>query len=165
MSLRAHVLVVIVTSVTVFFILRMVRRHRLRAKYSVLWVSLGVVLAVLAAAPTLLDEFSDLVGIRTPALGFLLLAITFLLVLSLHFSWELSRLEDRTRRLAEEYALLSEQQQAATSARGTDDPRSGGDGPGDHDQSVRNEGTADPTRGAFDQLQSGATDPEQPGLP
>jgi hypothetical protein len=41
-------------------------------------------------------------------LAFLLLAIAFLLVLTLHFSWELSRLEDRTRRLAEVCALLSE---------------------------------------------------------
>ena len=75
-----------------------------------LWVSLGAGLAVLATAPGLLEWFSDLVGIRTPALGFLLLAITFLLGLSLHFSWELSRLEDRTRRLAEECALLNERQ-------------------------------------------------------
>jgi hypothetical protein len=102
---RAHILVIVVTAFTLFFILRMVRLHRLRAKYSVLWISLGAGLAVLAAAPWLLDEFSELVGIRTPALGFLLLAITFLLVLSLHFSWEISRLEDRMRRLAEEIAL------------------------------------------------------------
>jgi flagellar biogenesis protein FliO len=36
----------------------------------------------------------------------MLLALSFLLVLVLHFSWELSRLEDRTRALAEEHALL-----------------------------------------------------------
>ncbi len=108
MSLRAHVLVLVVTGATLFFILHQVRRHRLRAKYSVLWTSLGVALATLAIAPGLLEAFSDLVGIRTPALGFLLLALTFLLVLSLHFSWELSRLEDRTRELAEAHALLSE---------------------------------------------------------
>jgi hypothetical protein len=107
-SLRAHLLVLVVTACTLLFILHLVRRHRLRAKYSVLWMSLGVALATLAIAPGLLEAFSDLVGIRTPALGFLLLALTFLLVLSLHFSWELSRLEDRTRELAEEHALLSE---------------------------------------------------------
>ena len=95
MSLRAHLLVLVVTAGTLLFILHLVRRHRLRAKYSVLWMSLGVALAVLAIAPGLLEAFSRLVGIRTPALGFLLLALTFLLVLSLHFSWELSRLEDR----------------------------------------------------------------------
>ena len=88
-----------------------------------LWVSLGAALAVLATAPRLLERFSDLVGIRTPALGFLLLAITFLLVLSLHFSWELSRLEDRTRKLAEECALLNEQQNDSLAPTGQAKPQ------------------------------------------
>jgi len=55
-SLRAHILVVLVTAVTLVLILRMVRRRRLRAKYSVLWVSLGAGLAVLA---TLAAERTD----------------------------------------------------------------------------------------------------------
>lgn len=106
MSLRAHIVVLVLTALTLILILRLVRRHRLRAKYSLLWVSLGLVLAVLASAPILIDRVAAAARVRTPALLFVLLAITFLLTLSLHFSWELSRLEDRTRRLAEECALL-----------------------------------------------------------
>ena len=60
---------------TLLFILRLVRRHRLRAKYSVLWVSLGAALALVAAAPVLLEGISDLLGIKTPVLTFLLMAI------------------------------------------------------------------------------------------
>jgi hypothetical protein len=152
MSLRAHILVIAVTAVTLLFILRLVRRHRLRAKYSVLWVSLGAGLAVLATAPGLLDWFSDLVGIRTPALGFLLFAITFLLGLSLHFSWELSRLEDRTRRLAEECALLNQRQ--AREATASVSPPNSGSVPGDHDQAVRGEGPAEPTDSQFQPTQA-----------
>jgi hypothetical protein len=152
MSLRAHILVIAVTAVTLLFILRLVRRHRLRAKYSVLWVSLGAGLAVLATAPGLLDWFSDLVGIRTPALGFLLLAITFLLGLSLHFSWELSRLEDRTRRLAEECALLNERQ--AREATASASPPNSGSVPGNHDQPVGGEGPAEPAGSQFQPTQT-----------
>jgi len=109
MSFRAHLSILVLAIVTLLFILRLVRRRRLRAKYSVLWVSIGAALAVLASAPVVLETFSDLIGIKTPALTFLLMAITFLLILSLHFSWELSRLEDRTRALAEDNALLREE--------------------------------------------------------
>lgn len=150
MSLRAHLLVFVMTGGTLLFILRLVRRHQLRAKYSVLWVSLGAVLAVLATFPQLLDGFSDLVGIRTPALAFLLLAITFLLVLSLHFSWELSRLEDRTRKLAEEHALLSERCQRLSD--GASSPPSVLAEASDQDESVREEGSPDPPGGALDPL-------------
>lgn len=119
MTARAHVTVLVLAIATLLFILRLVRRHRLRAKYSVLWVSLGASLAIVAAAPALLAGISDLLGIKTPVYTFLLMAITFLLVLSLHFSWELSRLEDRTRALAEECALLREEVRRVVEAQAT----------------------------------------------
>jgi hypothetical protein len=106
MSTRAHILVMILAAGTIVFILQLVRQRRLRAKYSVLWLSIGAVLAVLAAFPGLLVPMSNAVGIAYPPATFLLLAISFLLLLVLHFSWEISRLEDRTRALAEEHALL-----------------------------------------------------------
>ena len=162
MSLRAHVLVLVVTVATLLFILRLVRRHRLRAKYSVLWVSLGAGLAVLATAPTLLDHFSNVVGIRTPALAFLLLAITFLLVLCLHFSWELSRLEDRTRRLAEESALLNEHLTRHVRGNGSSSTSPAAE-TGNGDQSIGGERTTQASGGVLEPSQPGATGPQQPG--
>ncbi len=109
MSSEAHVLVIVLAAGVISFIVTLVRSRRLRAKYSVLWFSIGLGLAVLAIFPDLLVGVSDLFGISYPPATFMLLALSFLLVLVLHFSWELSRLEDRTRTLAEEYALLREE--------------------------------------------------------
>jgi len=105
-STAAHVLVIVLAAAVIAFIVHLVRSRRLRAKYSVLWLTIGLGLAILAIFPDLLVEISDLFGIAYPPATFMLLALSFLLVLVLHFSWELSRLEDRTRALAEEYALL-----------------------------------------------------------
>ena len=106
MSTAAHILVIVLAAAVIAFILHLVRSQRLRAKYSVLWLTIGVGLAFLAIFPDVLVWISDLFGIGYPPATFMLLALSFLLVLVLHFSWELSRLEDRTRALAEEYALL-----------------------------------------------------------
>lgn len=106
MSAAAHVLVIVLAAAVIAFIVVLVRSRRLRAKYSVLWFSIGIGLAILAIFPGLLSWVSDRFGIAYPPATFMLLALSFLLVLVLHFSWELSRLEDRTRALAEEYALL-----------------------------------------------------------
>ena len=106
MSTEAHVLIIVLAAAVIAFIVHLVRSRRLRAKYSVLWLTIGVGLAVLAIFPDLLVGISDLFGIGYAPATFMLLALSFLLVLVLHFSWELSRLEDRTRALAEEYALL-----------------------------------------------------------
>ena len=108
MSTRAHVLVVFLAAATIVLILQLVRQRQLRAKYSVLWLSIGGLLAVLALFPNLLVPLSNALGIDYPPATFMLLAVSFLLVLVLHFSWEISRLEDRTRALAEEHALLRE---------------------------------------------------------
>lgn len=108
MSLRAHVAVLLVATTILWFIVRLVRRGQLRAKYSMLWLFVGVGVAALAIFPDVLTWASDRIGIAYPPATFLLFAVAFLLLLALHFSWELSRLEDRTRTLTEEIALLNE---------------------------------------------------------
>lgn len=106
MSVGAHLVVALVTLVSVGVILRMVRRRSLRAKYSLLWLTVGAALIFITVAPGLLDRVAEAMGISYPPAVYLLVAVTFLLVVVMHFSWELSRLEERTRTLAEELALL-----------------------------------------------------------
>ncbi|MDQ3680165.1 MAG: DUF2304 domain-containing protein [Actinomycetota bacterium] len=88
------------------FMLRLVRRRQLHAKYSILWLSVGIVLVLLAASPSLLDRVSIMLGISYGPTTFFLGAFLLLFLLVIHFSWELSRLEDRSRTLAEEVAIL-----------------------------------------------------------
>ncbi|MDP8974898.1 MAG: DUF2304 domain-containing protein [Actinomycetota bacterium] len=115
MSAKAQFFVALVTIGSLLFILRLVRRRQLRAKYSLLWLSLGVVLIVLAVSPQMLDRVSRAVGVAYPPTVFFVLAITLLLLIVIHFSWELSRLEERTRTLAEELALLRTKAEAGPS--------------------------------------------------
>jgi hypothetical protein len=105
-STRGHIFVLLVTVSSLLFILRMVRRRQLRAKYSLLWLSAAVVLVPLAASPQLLDRVSIWLGVTYGPATFFLGAITLLFLVVIHFSWELSRLEERTRVLAEELAVL-----------------------------------------------------------
>jgi len=108
LSTRAHILLAVVIIGSIVFIISLVRRDRLRAKYSMLWISIGMVLGVIAAVPGVLDRVSAWAGVAYPPTMFFLLAIAFLFLVVLHFSWELSRLESRDRVLAEEVALLRE---------------------------------------------------------
>ena len=106
MSARAHLFVFLVTVGALFFILRLVRRRQLRAKYAMLWVSVGLVLALLATFPVLANSAARWVGVDYQPAALLFGAVAFLFVLVVHFSWELSRLEDRSRIVAEELAML-----------------------------------------------------------
>jgi hypothetical protein len=125
MSGKAHFFVAVVTLASLFFILRLVRTRRLRAKYSMLWISIGLALAVLAAFPRVLDRFSSWIGVAYPPTALFIVALALLLLVSVHFSWELSRLEERTRILAEEIAIIHAQETREILLTRTDDAEEG----------------------------------------
>ena len=54
----------------------------------------------------MLDGVALSLGVRAGTSLVLFLAVAFLLLLAMHLSWELSRLEDKTRTLGEEVALI-----------------------------------------------------------
>ena len=106
MSTGGHLLILSLTVVSLLFIVRMVRRNQLPSRYALLWLSIGVVIAFLATFPRILDSVSSWLGIAYAPGTFFLGAITLLVLIVVHFSWELARLEARTRVLAEELAIL-----------------------------------------------------------
>ncbi len=91
---------------TLGVVFELLRRRRLREKYAVFWVVVASVTLLLAAFPTVLVWLSDLAGVAVPANLLFFLASMVLLVVSIQHSHELGRMEDRTRTLAEEVALL-----------------------------------------------------------
>lgn len=109
LSGQAHVLIIIATLLTAWFIFRLVRARQLRSKYALLWLVIGLLLLPLAAVPGVLNTVSDWLGVFYSPTIFLLVAVGFLFLVVVHYSWELSRLENRTRTLAEELALLRAQ--------------------------------------------------------
>ncbi len=106
MSTAAHVFILVLTFVSLLFIVRMVRRNQLPSRYALLWLTIGAVIAFLATFPGVLDRLSSWLGIAYAPGTFFLGAITLLLLIVVHFSWELARLDARTRVLAEELAVL-----------------------------------------------------------
>ncbi|MDQ0117594.1 hypothetical protein J2T22_000764 [Pseudarthrobacter defluvii] len=99
----------ILALVIVVLVVEMLRRKKLREKYAVLWLVVGLATLILAAFPQLLALTARLLGIQVPSN--LLFAMTILLALGvcLHLSWEISVVEDETRTLAEEAAILRTQ--------------------------------------------------------
>jgi hypothetical protein len=87
-------------------IFELLRRRQLSEKYAVLWLVVGIVTLVLTIFPGLLNALSRAVGVVVPANLLFFVAIVFLVCVALHLSWELSRVENETRKLAEDVAIL-----------------------------------------------------------
>ncbi|GAB3429728.1 DUF2304 family protein [Actinophytocola sediminis] len=87
-------------------IVELLRRRQLGEKYSVLWLLVGVVLLIFSIFPALLGSLALALGVAIPSNLMFFLAIIFLVGVALHLSWEVSRLENETRKLAEDLAIL-----------------------------------------------------------
>lgn len=121
---------------TLVVIFEMLRRQRLREKYAVIWVVVVVATVLLAVFPQMLTASADVLGVEVPANLLFFGAIMLLLFISIQLSYEIGRLEERTRTLAEEIALIRLQVEqrpgrdtatgegtTAPAERSSDDPR------------------------------------------
>ncbi len=104
--MKLTVLTTITGLAVLVVIFELVRRRQLREKYALLWATVAAVVIPLSLFPRLLDTVSHMVGIASGVSLVLFLGLVFLLMVCIHLSWELSQLEEETRTLAEEIALL-----------------------------------------------------------
>jgi hypothetical protein len=103
----------------VIAVLLMLRSGKLREKYAILWLVVGGLTIILGVFPGLLDWAASVVGIKVPANLLFALSIVLLVGVGLHVSRELTVLEEETRTLAEEVAIL---RQTIDSVRSTSAP-------------------------------------------
>ena len=100
-------LVAVGISIFIFVVvIELIRRNHLKERYSLIWLTTSVALIVFSVWRRLLDYISLKLGIYYPPSLLFLVAITFLVVLLLHFSTIVSSLSEKNRRLAQEVGIL-----------------------------------------------------------
>jgi len=87
-------------------IIELLRRRQLTEKYAVLWLVVGLLLLVFTVFPSLTTGLAHTLGVAVPTNLMFFVGIVFLVGVVLHLSWEVSRLENETRKLAEDQAIL-----------------------------------------------------------
>jgi hypothetical protein len=105
---RVEVLALLGSSGLFVMILELVRRKRLKEKYSLLWLLTAFALFALSLFKGLLVKLSYSLGIYYPPSAFFLLAFMFLMLITVQFSVVISRLSERNKILGQEVALLKQ---------------------------------------------------------
>ncbi len=118
----------LIGSVVIIAVLfEMLRRQTLREKYAVLWFLIAVVCLAIAVFPPILFGAANLLGVKVPANLLFFGASMVLMILTLQHSYELGRLEEKTRTLAEDLAIVRLELESLREAEGW--PGRAGDGP------------------------------------
>jgi hypothetical protein len=100
------IVAVLFVVVVLLFVIEMLRRQKIREKYAVLWIVIGIATLILAAFPDLLTWAARLIGVQVPSNLLFAIAVILLLGVTLQLSREVSAAEDEIRSLAEEVAIL-----------------------------------------------------------
>jgi hypothetical protein len=113
--LRVSIVAAIASVVLIFIVFELIRRHRLRERYALLWLLTGVVLLALSLWRGGLNTIAGWAGVTgyPPAVLFAVGSLFILLVL-LHYSTVISKLADQNVILAQRIALLESRLGAET---------------------------------------------------
>ncbi|MPV87668.1 DUF2304 domain-containing protein [Georgenia ruanii] len=104
--MSGYVFAICFAVLTVLVIFSLLRSRHMREKYATAWMLVAVAVLVVAVFPGILDWLAALFGIKTPINLVFFVASLALLLISVQYSVELSRLEERSRKLSEEVAIL-----------------------------------------------------------
>ena len=88
------------------FLVILLRTRRVREKYAFTWIAVGLGICVLGAFPRAVEKLSAAVGVQTPSNLLFAVALIVLLVVCIQLSVEITSLEEETRTITEEVALL-----------------------------------------------------------
>lgn len=102
-------LAIIGSATILLLVFELIRRGRLKERYSLLWLFSSIVMLILSLSRSLLEYLSRLIGIFYPPSLLFLIAFIFLLLITLHFSVVISGLTEKNKLLAQEIALIRQQ--------------------------------------------------------
>jgi len=101
-------LATLVSLIIFISVVELIRRNRLKERYSLLWLFSSIVLLLFSVSRELLHLAAQLVGIKYPPSLIFLLGFLFLIVINIHFTSVISELYEKNKVLAQEVALLKE---------------------------------------------------------
>lgn len=125
MSLTSYVFGIVAAALTLVVVIELLRHRHLRERHAIWWLVAGVLALIVGIFPTTLVWAANLVGIEVPTNLVFFVSIAILFFVCLQHSSELTQLENKTRTLAEQAALLDlrirtlEQSQCSTSDSGS----------------------------------------------
>jgi hypothetical protein len=115
---QTRILAAVIAVAFMLMILELIRRDRLQERFSVVWFVAGLGMLAGAIFPGLLAGVADLMGVRDTNVALFSIILLLLLGLALNFSVIMSRQAAQITRLAQERALETAREQAASAENG-----------------------------------------------
>jgi len=109
MFLHQKIFAIVASILIMMIVVELVRRRRLREEYSWLWLLTGAVIILLVVWYDLLVFITHLIGAIAPTTTLFIFGLLFLMLISLHYSLQISKLSHQVKEMAQQLTLLKDQ--------------------------------------------------------
>lgn len=109
MYFQQKIFAVVASTLIMLLVIELVRRRKLREEYSWLWLLTGGVVILLAVFYDLLVWITSLIGAIAPTTTLFIFGLIFLMLISLHYSIQISKLSHQVKEMAQLLAMLKDQ--------------------------------------------------------
>ena len=115
MSTASYVFGILSAALILIVVVELLRRRHLRERHAIWWIIAGILALIVGIFPATLVWASELVGVEVPTNLVFFVSIAILFLVCLQHSSELTKLESKTRTLAERVAIIELQLREAQS--------------------------------------------------
>jgi hypothetical protein len=109
MDNRIQILAIIGSISLLIFIIILIRQHRLKEEYSLLWLFFTVFFIIFSVWRNGLEWISDLMGIAYPPAALFLILIMALFVIMIEFSLIISKQSERIKSIGQNIGLMQQE--------------------------------------------------------
>jgi hypothetical protein len=106
MLYQQKIFAIIASLLVMALVVELVRRRRLREEYSWLWLLTGGIIILLVVWYDLLVFITHLIGAIAPTTTLFIFGLLFLMLISLHYSIQISKLSQQVKEMAQQLTLL-----------------------------------------------------------
>ena len=107
MSLQIRLMAIVVSCVMLMIVVDLIRREKLRARYSLFWLLVGFIFLIFSLWTNLLNLVARIIGIYTLPNALFFIGFVGTVVILLHFSVIISTLSVENKKLIEKLSILS----------------------------------------------------------
>ena len=109
MFFQQKIFAIVASILIMALVVELVRRRKLREEYSWLWLVTGALIILLVVWYDFLIFITHLIGAIAPTTTLFIFGLLFLMVISLHYSIQISKLSSQVKEMAQELTLLKGQ--------------------------------------------------------
>lgn len=106
MLFQQKIFAIIASVLIMLLVVELVRRRRLQEEYSWLWLLTGGSIILLVVWYDLLLFITHLIGAIAPTTTLFIFGLLFLMLISLHYSIQISKLSHQVKEMAQQLTLL-----------------------------------------------------------